>query len=131
MNKDGRPKIEIDFEMVNKLCKIQCTGEEIASMLGISYDTLALRIKTEFKMSFTEYYKKESAGGKASLRRLQWKAAENGNPTMLVWLGKQYLKQKDKHELEHTHINKYEDMTHEQLITENARLERLASGDKR
>ena len=27
---------------------------------------------------------------------MQWQAAENGNPTMLVFLGKQYLGQKDK-----------------------------------
>lgn len=38
--KTGRPKIEIDFAEVDKLCQIQCTGEEIASFFGISYDTL-------------------------------------------------------------------------------------------
>ena len=27
---------------------------------------------------------------------MQWQAAENGNPTMLIWLGKQMLDQKDK-----------------------------------
>lgn len=101
-NKGGRPKIQIDFETVNKLCKIQCIGEEIASILGISYDTLELRIKSDYSMSFTEYYKKESAGGKASLRRMQWKAAEKGNPTMLVWLGKQYLQQTDKQAIEYS-----------------------------
>lgn len=30
-----------------------------------------------------------------TLRRLQWKAAEGGNATMLIWLGKQLLGQKD------------------------------------
>lgn len=34
--------------------------------------------------------------GRMSLRRKQWQAVENGNTTMLVWLGKQYLRQKDK-----------------------------------
>jgi hypothetical protein len=46
-----------------------------------------------------------------SLRRMQWQAAENGNPTMLVWLGKQYLNQKDKAEQtisgEHVHAYKW------------------------
>jgi len=36
------------------------------------------------------------AVGRATLRRMQWQAAENGNPTMLIWLGKQMLDQKDK-----------------------------------
>jgi hypothetical protein len=30
---------------------------------------------------------------------MQWQAAEKGNSTMLVWLGKQYLNQKDKSEV--------------------------------
>lgn len=37
-----------------------------------------------------------------SIRRMQIKAAQAGNATMLVWLGKQYLEQRDKQELEHT-----------------------------
>jgi hypothetical protein len=34
--------------------------------------------------------------GKASLRRTQIAVAQQGNPTMLIWLGKQMLNQKDK-----------------------------------
>jgi hypothetical protein len=37
--------------------------------------------------------------GRMSLRRLQWKKAQEGNTTMLIWLGKQYLGQSDKQEL--------------------------------
>ena len=37
--------------------------------------------------------------GKATLRRMQWKGAQAGNPTMLIWLGKQLLGQKDRSEL--------------------------------
>lgn len=94
----ARPKIEIDFKIVKRLCGIQCTGEEIASVLQIDYDTLNARIKEEYKVGFSEYYKKESAVGKISLRRLQWKAADRGNVSMLIWLGKQYLGQTDKQE---------------------------------
>ena len=95
----ARPKIEIDFKIVKNLCEIQCTGEEIAGVLNINYDTLNARIKEEYGIGFSEYYKKESSPGKTSLRRMQWKAADRGNITMLVWLGKQYLGQKDKQEL--------------------------------
>ena len=38
--------------------------------------------------------------GKMRLRQMQWKAAEGGNVSMLIWLGKQVLGQSDKQELE-------------------------------
>ena len=40
--------------------------------------------------------------GRASLRRMQYVAAKKGNATMQIWLGKQYLGQKDKQEIEHS-----------------------------
>lgn len=36
---------------------------------------------------------------KKSLRRWQLEAAEKGNPTMLIWLGKQVLKQSDQQQV--------------------------------
>jgi hypothetical protein len=96
------PKIEIaedEWKFIEALCKIQCTGEEIAFALGISYDTLQRRVVETHGISFAEYYKRESAGGRASLRRAQWNKAMEGNPTMLIWLGKQYLGQKDQQEV--------------------------------
>lgn len=99
VNKGGRPRIELDFKTIDKLCAIQCTGEEIASVLDIDYDTLNRRLKQETGMSFTEYFIKKSGNGKASLRRRQFELAANGNVTMLVWLGKQYLSQSDKSDI--------------------------------
>lgn len=98
----ARPKIEIDFDMVKKLCAIQCTGQEIADVLDVSYDTLERRVKEVYQISFADYIKKHSANGKMSLRRKQHEVAMNGNTTMLVWLGKQYLGQTDKQVTENT-----------------------------
>ena len=92
----ARPQIKIDYKTLDGLCKLQCTGDECANVLGIDYDTLDRALKREKKGGFAEYFKKASAGGKASLRRMQWKAAEGGNSTMQIWLGKQYLEQSDK-----------------------------------
>jgi len=92
----GRPKKKIDYELVKKLAYIQCTQEEISSILAIS--TRTLQRDTEF----CRIYKNGMDNGKMSLRRLQWKAAEKGNNTMLIWLGKQYLNQTDKQELAHS-----------------------------
>ena len=94
----GRPKILIDWEEFKKLCAIQCTLAEIAAWFKCSEDTIELRCKEEKGMLFTDYYKKNSSSGKISLRRSQFKAATGGNVTMLIWLGKQFLDQKDKTE---------------------------------
>lgn len=96
----GRPKIEVDWSKVDAMCQIQCTGEEIASVLDISYDTLERRCKDDKECSFADYIGEKKQGGRASLRRKQWKLAESGNPTMLIWLGKQYLGQSDKQEID-------------------------------
>ena len=84
----GRPKKEIDYVTVEKLANIQCTQEEIASFLGISSRTLLRDEK------FKELFAKGRENGKMSLRRIQWKHAEKSVP-MAIWLGKQYLGQKD------------------------------------
>jgi hypothetical protein len=85
------------------MVRIQCTAEECASIFECSVDTLDRRLKEAGFEGFADFYKKYSGEGKASLRRAQWKAAQDGNPTMLVWLGKQVLGQRDQVETKNTH----------------------------
>lgn len=94
--KNGRPKIEIDWEEFDRLCEFQCTLLEIASWLKCSDRTVERRVEEEKGMGFVDYYKIASAGGKRSLRRKQFEIAEAGNVGMCIWLGKQYLGQSDK-----------------------------------
>ena len=95
-NKGGRPEKPIDYNQLQKLCAIQCTGEECASLLECSYEHLNNQLKKDGHGGFLDYFKKHSATGKASLRRRQYKAAvEDGNVPMMIWLGKQYLGQKE------------------------------------
>jgi hypothetical protein len=102
----GRPKIDIDWKMVNNLAGIMCTQEEIAGVLQVSIETLSRKSKKEHRMPFVDYLKKHQSNGKASLRRKQFEAALKGNITMLIWLGKQYLDQSDTltQKLEQTQI---------------------------
>jgi len=93
----GRPRIDVDWTQVDALLKIQCTGEEIASFLNVSYDTLERRCREDREISFADYSRLKREGGKPALRRAQWKLAVEGlNATMLIWLGKQMLGQRDK-----------------------------------
>ncbi len=96
-NKGSRPRIEIDMDQLTQMVRIQCTAQECASVLGVSEDTIDRRLKEKNEVGFAEFYKKHANEGKASLRRLQWKAAEAGSIPMLIWLGKQTLGQRDKH----------------------------------
>lgn len=95
-NPVGRPKIPLDWEQIEALCKIQCTGEEIAAVFSCSYDTLARRCKDELGVNFADYIAEKRLGGRASLRRYQWQLAQKGNATMQIWLGKNILGQKDQ-----------------------------------
>ncbi len=101
-NKGGRPRKEIDYEQLEKLCNTLHTGEECASLLGMTYETLNNHLKEDGHGGFWEYYKRNCGYGKSSLRRLQWKSAQAGNVTMQIWLGKQYLGQSDKQSTELT-----------------------------
>lgn len=94
----ARPRIEIDEGQFKKLCAIQCTEEEIASWFKCSVDTIERWCRREFKMSFAEAFKTWSADGKISLRRTQFRMAET-NCSMAIWLGKQYLGQKEMQEI--------------------------------
>lgn len=98
----GRPRKPIDWDQVDKLCAIQCTEEEIASVLGCSVDTICRSCKRKHGMTFADYFERKRKGGVASLRRRQWKeAVDEGNVAMLIWLGKQYLGQSEKVVNEH------------------------------
>lgn len=63
--------------------------------------TLNAWCKRTYKKPFKEVFADKRQGGKASLRRSQWKLAEN-NATMAIWLGKQYLGQKDQPDSDNT-----------------------------
>jgi len=92
----ARPEKEIDWSLFEKLCELQCTQPEIASYLGISDDTLRSRAKKQYELEdYSDVYKKFSESGKCSLRRNQFVLSKK-NAAMAIWLGKQWLGQKDQ-----------------------------------
>ena len=105
----GKPRVKIDYETVTKLAAMFCTDEEIASFLGISSKTIQRR-----KQDDEEYclaYKKGFDMGRVSLRQSQYKSAvTQGNVTMQIWLGKQYLGQKDQVKVDDTDMCKIDEL---------------------
>jgi hypothetical protein len=92
----GRHKLEINWEEFEKLCGYQCTLEEIASWYLCSGDTIERAVRRYYKKDFAEVFAAKRKRGRVSLRRKQYQLAMTGNCTMLIWLGKQMLKQTDK-----------------------------------
>ena len=94
----------INQSTFESLCAIQCTKEEICSVLDVSEKTLNSWCNSTYGKDFSLVFAEKRELGKSSLRRMQWKQAEK-NPTMAIWLGKQYLKQRDNVEVEHNMQN--------------------------
>lgn len=92
----ARPRKKIDKEQFEKLCGLQCTIEEFCCYFDCDDKTLNSWCKQTYKCSFSEIFKIKRGTGKISLRRKQFEVAMSGNPTMLIWLGRNHLNQTDK-----------------------------------
>lgn len=95
MAKMGRPRKEIDKDTFEKLCGLFCTEEEIAAVFKCDVRTIERWCQRTYKKTFVDVYKKYTENGRASLRRLQFLAAQKGSVPMLIFLGKNYLGQSD------------------------------------
>ena len=107
MKKRGRPKIpvrpvsngppprEIILDDVLYWMELQATCEEIAGQFRVSESTLVRTLHEHFGMNFDDLYKRVGGAGKLSLRRYQFNQAKK-SATMAIWLGKQWLNQRDE-----------------------------------
>jgi hypothetical protein len=77
--KTGRPLKEISANQVK------------STVCGCSVDTLERR--------FADIIKKGRETMKSSLRRFQYTSAKSGSVPMQIWMGKQYLGQRDKNDV--------------------------------
>lgn len=97
----GRPLKTYDKKSFVDLVGLGCTQEEICWFFrddrgkAANVDTLSRWCKREFGQNFQEFYREN--GGialKIRLRRNQMKLSER-SAAMAIWLGKQYLGQRD------------------------------------
>lgn len=80
----GRPRVEIDLDLVYALAKIHCSDTEIANIVGVSSDTIRRRCSDIIARAKDE--------GRMSLRRVMFhKAVNEGNVVMQIFLSKQWL----------------------------------------
>jgi len=126
----GRPRKMVDEKAILELASKGRTLTEIAAYCGVSDDTISRR--------FAEVIKRGKSLMRGSLRAKQFELAMRGNPTMLVWLGKQELGQTDRQQVSGHLEYEHADLSHlsdEQLheierIMESAEINRRSDQEK-
>lgn len=96
--KMGRPRKEINKAEFEKLCGLMCTLVEIAGFFDCSEDTIETWCKREYNATFSETFKKYSAGGKLTLRRNMLRLSEK-SASMAIFLAKNWLGMTDNVEV--------------------------------
>lgn len=92
----------IDWKKVDDLLLAGCHGTEIAAYIGVHPETLYDRCKLEFGTVFSVYSQEKKSKGESILRAHQYAKAvgltTKGDNTLLIWLGKNRLKQRENEE---------------------------------
>lgn len=122
----GRPAIEWTEEKVRLFQNLMgipfVTEEAICDILNVSDSSLTRWLKKTYGVTFEELKKQKHEGMKLKLAGKQYELAMKGNPAMLVWLGKQWLKQTDKIEQkQEINFNAMSDEQLEAMILEAAK----------
>ena len=103
MNKNkkmGRPKFIIDDKMFDTAIQLPLIKSDICSLVGnCSEDTLERYCKQRFGLRFAELQEQKRQNFRKNILGKQYELAMKGDRVMLIWLGKQYLGQKDKQEI--------------------------------
>jgi hypothetical protein len=98
----ARTKVNIDWERIEKMAMAGANGQQIAAAIGVHYDTLVNRYKETHSSDFSQYLQAKREKGNELLLRKQYEIAMTGDRTMLVWLGKQRLGQREKQDTDIT-----------------------------
>jgi predicted alpha/beta superfamily hydrolase len=97
----GRPKADIDWNIVDEYLIAGCSGADIAGLIGIADHTLYDRCLSDNGIMFSDYSQQKKAKGNSLLHKAQFDAAvTDKDKSMMIWLGKQRLGQKDKSEVD-------------------------------
>jgi hypothetical protein len=92
----SRPEKKIDWQRVDELLEAGCLGTEIAAYFGMHSNTFYVRMTAHHGMGFSEYSSQKKSSGEALIREAQYKKAiKKLDNTMLIWLGKQRLGQRE------------------------------------
>lgn len=90
----GRPKLDLDVDLIENMAATGLTVQDISTILEVSKDTL--------ERNYAANIEKGRAKCRMSLQKKQYEVAMQGDKTMLIWLGKIRCAQKETVINEHT-----------------------------
>lgn len=105
----ARPQKHIDQGDFEKLCGLQCALSEIASWFNCSEDTIERWCQRTYKRRFADVFAEKRGNGKIALRRAQFELAKK-SAAMAIFLGKNYLGQKDRQEVVAVHTGQLDEL---------------------
>ena len=95
----GRPEKEFDWKVLDAILQFKPSKRDCCEIVGVSEDTIERRIREKFDMTFSEYRDLKMARTRYNLAKKQYDVAMSGNTALLIWLGKQWLGQTDKQDI--------------------------------
>jgi hypothetical protein len=98
----GRKPIELDLKQLQFLAGLHCSKSELAEHFGVDEKTIRNKLRQE---PYRSAWLRGRAEGRIALRQMQFRAADRGNPAMLIWLGKQMLDQAEPSSLDVRRLN--------------------------
>lgn len=97
-NKGGRPEKIIDWDKLNAALQYGINLRDAAFFCDCSQDTLSVKIKENFGLSFPEYREKKMVKTRLTLLQKAHTIATSGNVTMLIFCLKNLCGWADKQE---------------------------------
>lgn len=96
--KGGRPKIvwgTEQWKMFDTFCAARDSQKDIAEAMAVDAKTIDAICEREKGMGFSGYCEQKRGYGRSLVAGKQLEVAMSGSVAMLIWLGKQWLDQKE------------------------------------
>jgi len=86
----GRPKINLDYKLIDGALSMGMTGEDIARLTGHSFSTIKRRFQEDKGLNFEQYRETKYGGFKMSLTYDMRKLARK-NGAVMIFMAKNHL----------------------------------------
>ena len=124
-------KKEINWDLVELYVKAGATQLRICKTLYLDEDTLRARVKEKYGKDWSAFSAALRSEGEMLIEATQYQKALKGNISLLIWLGKVRLGQREPEEIQAVAANQQQiDQTHRIMELEHELAELKAKKDK-
>lgn len=94
----GRPRASLDqdqWRSLDIMCNAGVPQADIAEAMRVDVKTLGAICQRDRGLTFSQYRQQKKGKGRAAIAAKQFQVAMSGQVAMLIWLGKQWLGQRE------------------------------------